>query len=141
MSARDEAAREDGIEAVAIVTPNHMHAAPAAAFLNAGIHVICDKPLAATRGQAAEIEAAAKSGTARFFLTHNYTGYPLVRQAREMVAQGDLGEIRVVQAEYPQDWMTDAVEAAGVKQAEWRTDPARSGAVMTDPWGTRFRVA
>lgn len=65
---------------------------------------------------------------ALFVLTHNYTGYPLVRQAREMVANGDLGEIRVVQAEYPQDWMTDAVETSGVKQAEWRTDPARSGA-------------
>ncbi|MFT6452784.1 MAG: putative dehydrogenase [Halocynthiibacter sp.] len=123
--ARAEAMREDGIDAVAIVTPNHMHAAPAIAFLNAGINVICDKPLAATMQDAEAIAAAARASKARFILTHNYTGYPMVRQAREMIARGDLGKIRVVQAEYAQDWLT---EPASGKQAEWRVDPARSGA-------------
>jgi len=125
--ARAEAARADGIEAVAIVTPNHMHAGPAIAFLNAGINVICDKPLAATQEQAEAIAAAVKASKAKFVLTHNYTGYPLIRQARQMVAEGQLGEIRIVQAEYVQDWLTEATEKTGNKQAEWRTDPARSG--------------
>lgn len=123
--ARVEAARDDGIDAVAIVTPNHMHAGPAIAFLNAGIHVICDKPLAATAEQAEAIEQAAKASKAQFILTHNYTGYPLMRQAREMIARGDLGDIRVVQVEYAQDWLAEEVSN---KQADWRVDPARSGA-------------
>ncbi|MDB2552715.1 Gfo/Idh/MocA family oxidoreductase [Paracoccus sp. (in: a-proteobacteria)] len=131
--ARDEAAREDGIEAVAIVTPNHMHAAPAAAFLNAGIDVICDKPLAATRGQAAEIEAAAKSGTARFFLTHNYSALPMIREARAMVAEGAIGDLRLVQAEYLQGWLSGPERG---KQAEWRTDPVRAGAGALGDIGT-----
>jgi predicted dehydrogenase len=125
--ARAEAARADGIEAVAIVTPNHMHAGPAIAFLNAGINVICDKPLAATQEQAEAIAAAVKASKAKFVLTHNYTGYPLIRQARQMVAEGQLGAIRIVQAEYVQDWLTEPTETTGNKQAEWRTDPARSG--------------
>lgn len=123
--AEAEAARADGIETVAIVTPNHMHAAPAIAFLNRGIHVICDKPLAATMEQAEALAAAVGASDALFILTHNYTGYPMVRQAREMVAAGDLGKLRVVQVEYAQDWLT---EAADNKQAAWRTDPARTGA-------------
>jgi predicted dehydrogenase len=124
-----EATRPDGIEAVAIVTPNHMHAAPAIAFLNRGIHVICDKPLTATMAQAEELASAVRGAKALFILTHNYTGYPMVRQAREMVASGALGKIRVVQVEYPQDWLTEAAEqSGGNKQAEWRTDPERSGA-------------
>ena len=126
--AEAEAARPDGIEAVAIVTPNHMHADPAIAFLERGIHVICDKPLTATMEDAERLAEAARASDALFILTHNYTGYPMVRQAREMVARGDLGTLRVVQVEYPQDWLTEAAEASGVKQAEWRTDPARSGA-------------
>lgn len=125
--ARAEAARPDGIDAVAIVTPNHMHAGPAVAFLNAGIHVICDKPLAATQDQAEAIAAAVAASRARFVLTHNYTGYPLIRQARDMVAAGRLGRLRVVQAEYAQDWLTETIEQSGQKQAAWRTDPARSG--------------
>jgi predicted dehydrogenase len=125
--ARAEAARPDGIDAVAIVTPNHMHAGPAVAFLNAGIHVICDKPLAATQDQAEAIAAAVAASGARFVLTHNYTGYPLIRQARAMVAEGRLGRLRVVQAEYAQDWLTETIEESGQKQAAWRTDPARSG--------------
>ncbi len=123
-----EAARSDGIEAVAIVTPNHVHAAAAKAFLARGIHVICDKPLTATLDQAADLAEAIGASKALFILTHNYTGYPMIRQARDMVASGELGAIRVVQVEYPQDWLTEASEASGSKQAEWRTDPERSGA-------------
>ena len=128
MAAR-EAARTDGAEVVAIVTPNHLHAGPAIAFLEAGIHVICDKPLCHSMEAAEEIARAAGAGTARFALTHNYTGYPMVRQARAMVADGAIGAIRVVQVEYAQDWLTEALEQTGQKQAAWRTDPARSGPV------------
>ncbi len=126
--ARAEARRPDGIEAVAIVTPNHVHYAAARAFLEAGIHVICDKPLTSTLADAKRLAALAERSGKVFVLTHNYTGYPMVRQAREMVEKGQLGEIRLVQAEYPQDWLTVKAEASGSKQAEWRTDPARSGA-------------
>ncbi len=123
-----EAKRPDGIEAVAIVTPNHMHAPVAKAFLQAGIHVICDKPLTATLEEAKALaELARKSGRV-FAVTYNYTGYPMVRQARAMVADGTLGAIRVVQVEYPQDWLTERIETTGHKQAEWRTDPKRTGA-------------
>jgi predicted dehydrogenase len=126
--AERERQRKDGIEAVAIVTPNHMHAGPALAFLEAGIHVICDKPLTTTLAEARQLAVAAGKSGAIFALTHNYTGYPLVRQARSMVRDGLLGEIRVVQVEYPQDWLTEKIEDSGQKQADWRTDPARSGA-------------
>ena len=104
--AAKEAAREDGIQAVSIVTPNHLHFAPAKAFLEAGIHVICDKPLTSTLDEARALAKIKPKNGAKFLLTHNYTGYPLVRQARAMVANGDLGKIRVVQVEYPQDWLT-----------------------------------
>jgi predicted dehydrogenase len=123
-----EAKRPDGIEAVAIVTPNHMHFPAAKAFLDAGIHVICDKPLTSNLADARTLAAAVEASGRLFVLTHNYTGYPMVRHAREMVAAGDLGDIRVVQAEYPQDWLTTRLEASGQKQAAWRTDPAKSGA-------------
>ncbi|MCA0044844.1 Gfo/Idh/MocA family protein [Celeribacter litoreus] len=122
--AEAEAARPDGIEAVAIVTPNHVHGAAAEAFLKRGIHVICDKPLTATMEQAEQLAKVIRESDALFILTHNYTGYPMIRQAREMVARGDLGAIRVVQVEYAQDWLADDT---GGKQAEWRTDPARAG--------------
>ena len=125
--ARAEAARPDGIQAVSIVTPNHMHYGPAKAFLEAGIHVICDKPLTSTLEDARKLAAIKPANGAKFLLTHNYTGYPLIRQAREMVESGRLGKIRVIQAEYPQDWLTEAA-AEDNKQASWRTDPARSGA-------------
>jgi predicted dehydrogenase len=123
-----EAKRPDGIEAVAIVTPNHMHFAPAKLFLEAGVHVICDKPLTATLDEAEELARIARRSGKLFVLTHNYTGYPMVRQARAMIASGEVGEVRVVQAEYAQDWLTERVEDGGSKQAEWRTDPRRSGA-------------
>jgi predicted dehydrogenase len=126
--ANAEAKRADGIEAVAIVTPNNMHYPPAKAFLEAGIHVICDKPLTSTLADAKKLAALVKKTGRVFVLTHNYTGYPMVRQAREMVQKGVLGDIRVVQAEYPQDWLTENVEDTGAKQAVWRTDPKQSGA-------------
>ncbi len=127
MAAR-EAARPDGIEAVSIVTPNHMHYPAAKAFLERGIHVICDKPLTSNLEDAKKLKEVADRSKALFVLTHNYTGYPMVRQAREMVAEGALGAIRVVQAEYAQDWLTEAVEQTGAKQAVWRTDPKQAGA-------------
>jgi predicted dehydrogenase len=120
-----EARLKNGIEAVSIVTPNHVHYAAAREFLKRGIHVICDKPLTSTLADARKLVKAAESSDALFVLTHNYTGYPMVRQAREMVANGEIGTIRVVQVEYPQDWLTVEQD---FKQAEWRTDPARSGA-------------
>ncbi|WP_061930744.1 Gfo/Idh/MocA family protein [Aureimonas sp. AU22] len=126
--AKAEAARSDGIEAVAIVTPNHMHAPAAKAFLEAGIHVICDKPLSVSVAEAKELVALRKRTGRIFALTHNYTGYPMIRQARAMVEAGELGDIRLVQMEYAQDWLTERAETTGSKQAEWRTDPARSGA-------------
>ncbi len=126
--ARAEAARPDGIEAVAVVTPNHMHGPSILAFLEAGIHVICDKPLTTTLDEAHALKEAVDRSGRIFALTHNYTGYPLVRQARAMVAAGELGRIRVVQVEYPQDWLAERLEDSGQKQAAWRTDPARTGA-------------
>ncbi len=126
--AEKEAARDDGIEAVSIVTPNHMHFPVAAAFLRAGIHVICDKPLTSTLSDAEQLAQLAEQSDSLFVLTHNYTGYPMIRHARDMVAQGKLGSIRLVHAEYIQDWLTEAQEETGNKQASWRTDPAQSGA-------------
>ena len=125
--AKKEAERPDGIEAVSIVTPNHVHYPAAKAFLERGIHVICDKPLTSNLEDAKRLKAVADSSNALFILTHNYTGYPMVRQAREMVAEGLLGTLRVVQVEYAQDWLTEAVEQTGAKQAVWRTDPKQSG--------------
>ena len=127
MAAR-ESRRKDGIEAVAIVTPNHMHAPVALQFLKRGIHVICDKPLTATLPEAKRLAKAVTESGVVFVLTHNYTGYPMIRQAKAMVAAGDLGEIRLVQVEYVQDWLAADLESSGQKQADWRTDPARSGA-------------
>ncbi|MDJ0628740.1 MAG: Gfo/Idh/MocA family oxidoreductase [Rhodobacter sp.] len=119
---------KEGIEAVAIVTPNHMHAPVAKEFLRRGIHVICDKPLTSRLFDAKTLVSAAERSDAIFVLTHNYTGYPMVRHAREMVAGGEIGEIRVVQVEYAQDWLSEPLEKTGQKQAEWRTDPERTGA-------------
>jgi predicted dehydrogenase len=122
-----EKERQDRIDVVAIVTPNYLHFAPAKAFLEAGIHVICDKPVTTTLADAQKLAEVVKRTGLIFGLTHNYTGYPMVRQAREMVRDGALGTLRVIQVEYAQDWLTTKVEATGQKQAEWRTDPARSG--------------
>jgi predicted dehydrogenase len=126
--AQAEAARDDGIDVVAIVTPNHLHAPVATAFLEAGIHVICDKPLAISLGQAEALAKLAREKQRLFALTHTYSGYPMVRHARELVESGEIGEVRVVQVEYAQDWLAEPVERAGTnKQAGWRTDPAQSG--------------
>jgi predicted dehydrogenase len=134
--AKAEAKRADGIEVVAIVTPNFMHAGPAKAFLKAGIHVICDKPLALSVAEAKELVKLARKTGKIFAVTHNYTGYPMIRQARAMIAAGELGELRHVQAEYAQDWLTERLEATGQKQADWRTDPKRSGAGALGDIGT-----
>ena len=126
--AKAEAARADGIEAVAIVTPNHLHAPVARAFMAHGVHIICDKPLTATLPDALALQKDVDKSGVIFALTHNYSAYPLIRQARAMVAAGEIGAVRVVQVEYPQDWLTGDLESTGQKQADWRTDPARSGA-------------
>lgn len=126
--AREEAARPDGIEVVAIVTPNDQHAPAAEVFLRAGIHVICDKPVTTTLAEARRLKSLVQETGRLFAVTHNYTGYPMVRHARQLVRDGTLGEIRVVQVEYAQDWLTERLEATGQKQAAWRTDPKRSGA-------------
>jgi predicted dehydrogenase len=123
--ARAEAARPDRIDAVAIVTPNHLHHAPALAFLEAGIAVICDKPLTTGLDKALDLAGAVDRSGAPFVLTHNYSGYAMVRQMRAMVAAGELGAIRVVQAEYAQDWLATALP--GNKQADWRGDPKQAG--------------
>ncbi len=126
--ARAERQRADAIDAVVIVTPNHLHAPVATAFLEAGFHVICDKPITTTLADALALRDLAAAKGRVFCLTHNYTGYPLVRQARDMVAEGTLGTVQLVQVEYPQEWLTEPLEQRGHKQADWRTDPARSGA-------------
>jgi predicted dehydrogenase len=125
--ARKEASRPDGIDFVIVATPNHLHAPVVNAFLDAGIHVMCDKPLAYTLEEAEELFRKVASGKALLGLTHTYTGYPTVHQARELVRTGALGEIRKVLVEYQQDWLMEPLERAGNKQAEWRTDPARAG--------------
>ena len=122
-----ESKRPDRIDVVAIVTPNHLHFAPAKAFLEAGFHVICDKPLTTTVEDAQSLAQLVKKSGKIFGLTHNYTGYPVIRQAREMVAAGELGHLRLIQVEYAQDWLTTPLENTGQKQAAWRTDPAQSG--------------
>jgi predicted dehydrogenase len=123
-----EAQRPDRIDAVAIVTPNHLHAGPAIAALEAGFHVVCDKPLAASLEDAVAIGRAAEASAATFVLTHTYSGYPMVREMKAMVASGVLGDLRIIQAQYAQDWLTLPVEKEDNKQAAWRTDPSRSGA-------------
>jgi predicted dehydrogenase len=125
--AAGEAKRPDRIDAVSIVTPNHLHFAPAKTFLEAGIHVICDKPLTTTVEDAVALAQLVRKTGLIFGVTHNYTGYPTVRQAREMIAAGELGKLRIVQVEYAQDWLTTPLEASGQKQAAWRTDPKQSG--------------
>jgi predicted dehydrogenase len=125
--AKEEAKRPDGIDFVMICTPNHMHFPVAKAFLDAGIHVICDKPMTFTLEEAQELVKIVESKKIVFALTHNYTGYPAVRQAREMVQKGLIGDVRKVLVEYNQDWLMDSLEKSGQKQAEWRTDPKRAG--------------
>ncbi len=120
-------APEARIDAVAIVTPNHLHCVQAQAFLEKGFHVICDKPLASRLEDAIAIAETVRRTGQIFVLTHNYSGYPLTRHAREMVGNGELGDLRVIQVEYAQDWLSRAIEAEGQKQAMWRVDPAQAG--------------
>lgn len=122
-----EAARPDGVDAIAIVTPNASHHAIARACLEAGFHVICDKPLCTRIEDARELVRLVQHSGRVFALTHNYTGAPMIRQARAMVAAGELGAIRVVQVEYAQDWLATPLEETGQKQAAWRADPEQAG--------------
>lgn len=126
--ASGEAARDDGIDFVIIATPNDLHFPVARAFLSAGVHVVCDKPLALTVAEGEELVRLVADGSTLFALTHVYTGYPAVREAREQVLTGRLGDLRRVMVEYTQDWLMEPVESHGNKQALWRTDPARAGA-------------
>jgi predicted dehydrogenase len=118
---------EKRMQFVSIVTPNHVHFAPAKMALESGFHVICDKPLAFNLKEALTLEKVVQKTGMLFALTHNYTGYPMVKQARMMIRHGELGAIRKVVVEYPQGWLSTHVEASGQKQAAWRTDPSRSG--------------
>jgi predicted dehydrogenase len=115
------------IDFVSIVTPNHVHFPVARAFAEAGIHVVCDKPLVHTSGQAQELAAVVARSGVVFAVTYNYTGYPMVREARAMVRAGAIGQVRKVIVEYNQGWLATRLEDSGQKQADWRTDPARSG--------------
>src|SRR5437667_7549000 len=122
-----EAGGPDGIEVVSIVTPNDSHHAIARAFLDRGIDCVCDKPMTTTVADALDLVKTVRRTGLVFGVTHNYTGYPMVRQAREMIAAGELGTIRVVQVAYVEDWLTTKLEDTGQKQAAWRVDPARAG--------------
>ena len=122
-----ESRRPDGIDVVAIVTPNQLHLPVAAAFLDAGIHVICDKPMTFSLTEAKQLVVLVECSKLIFALTHNYTGYPAVRHARHLVRSNAIGEIRKVLVEYLQDWLMEPLEKTGSKQAAWRTDPTRSG--------------
>jgi predicted dehydrogenase len=125
---RAERERADRIDVAAIVTPNHLHHAAAKKFLEAGCHVICDKPMTTDIADAADLVATAERTRRVLAVTYNYSGYPLIRQAKEMIAAGELGELRLVQVEYAQDWLTTLLEAEGQKQAAWRSDPQKAGA-------------
>jgi len=118
---------EKRIDFVSITTPNHVHFPIAKVFLEAGFHVMCEKPMTISLDEAAELESLVVKTGKRFGLMHNYTGYPMVKLARDMVRQGDLGKIRKVVVCYPQGWLAQPIDAEGQKQASWRTDPAQSG--------------
>ena len=128
--ARREAALppEERIDFVSIVTPNFLHAPVATTFLRAGFHVVCDKPMTLTLAEAKALRTTVRKTGKVFALTHNYTGYPMVKEARELVRAGKLGKILKVVAEYPQGWLLDRIEAEGQKQAAWRSDPKKAGA-------------
>ena len=116
------------IDFVSVVTPNRTHVPVAKAFLEAGFNVVCDKPLAFNLEEARALRDAVRTTGKVFALTHNYTGYPMVKQARELVRSGELGEILKVVAEYPQGWLIKPIDEEGQKQASWRTDPQQAGA-------------
>ena len=128
--ARDEAIRppDERIDFVSIVTPNHVHFPVAETFLKAGFNVVCDKPMTFSLAEARKLRALVRRKKKVFALTHNYTGYPMVKEARALVRRGKLGTIRKIVSEYPQGWLSADLDGAGQKQADWRTDPKRSGA-------------
>src|SRR5688572_18770623 len=137
-----EAKRPDGVEVVSVVTPNHMHYSQSAALLEAGLDVICDKPLTTNLGDAQKLLALASAKQRLLGVTFNYTGYPMVRLARSLIAAGDFGKLRVVQVEYPQGWLATALEKTGQKQASWRTDPKQAGAgALGDIGSHAFQLA
>ncbi len=123
----EEGKREDGIDFAVIVTPNAIHYPAAKAFLENGISVACDKPLTVTSAQAEELAALAEKRGLLFCVTYTYTGYPIVKHVRELIREGELGEIRFVNAEYAQDWLGTLLEETGQKQAGWRSDPELGG--------------
>jgi len=123
-----EGKREDKIDFVVIVTPNNSHFAISKLAMQHGIHVVCDKPLTTASSDAEELERLSSEKDLLFCVTYTYTGYPIVKHLREMVSKGDLGDIRFVNAEYPQEWLSNPLERTGQKQAAWRTDPEQTGA-------------
>lgn len=140
--AEAEARRDDGIDVVSVVLPNHLHHPAARAFLENGIHVVCDKPVTTTLADARDLGDLASRAGLLFAVTYTNAGYGIVRDAREIVASGRLGEIRVVKVDFPQGWLSSPVERDGNKPAEWRTDPARSGAGCLADIGTHaFHLA
>ena len=137
-----EAKRPDGIEVVSIVTPNHVHYEQSAACLEAGLDVICDKPLTTNLADAEKLVKLAAEKQRLLGVTFNYTGYPMIRHAKQLIADGLIGELRVVQAEYPQGWLATALEKTGQKQASWRTDPKLAGAgALGDIGSHSFQLA
>lgn len=122
-----EAARKDPIDFVVVVTPNAQHYAAVKAFLSRGISVVCDKPLCFELAEAQELASLAQRNGLLFAVTYTYTGYPAVKHAREMIRLGQIGDIRFVNAEYPQEWLAETIEKSGQKQAAWRTDPSQTG--------------
>jgi predicted dehydrogenase len=137
-----EAARPDGVEVVSIVTPNHVHYAQSAACLEAGLDVICDKPLTTNLADAEKLVALAAAKKRLLGVTFNYTGYPMIRHAKQLIADGLIGTLRVVQVEYPQGWLATALEKTGQKQASWRTDPKLAGAgALGDIGSHAFQLA
>lgn len=126
--AAEEGSRADKIDFVVIVTPNFTHYPIAKAFLENKINVVCDKPLTVTSAQAAELKALAEKNDLAFCVTYTYTGYPVAKHVRQMIKKGDIGDVRFVNAEYPQDWLSTLLEDTGQKQAAWRSDPNQSGA-------------
>lgn len=129
--AEAEAAREDGIEAVAIVTPNHLHAPAARAFIERGVHIVCEKPMTANLAEAEELVTLAEARDVAFMVSHSYSGFPMVRRARAIVRAGALGDIRSVRSTYLQGWMGPLEAAGATPQSNWHFDPARSGIAGT----------
>jgi predicted dehydrogenase len=127
INAESKLPEDERMDFVSIVTPNHLHFEPAKLALQNGFHVICDKPLCFSMQEALELEKIVNSCGKIFGLTHNYTGYPMVKEARELIKSGKMGKIRKVVSEYPQGWLASALEKGGQKQASWRTDPKKSG--------------